>query len=37
MAGVPAKPRGTVTEEMSQRIAIGCDHYLELAEEYRKA
>jgi len=36
MAGVPAKPRGPVTPEMAQRASIGCDHYLELAEEYRK-
>ncbi len=36
MVGVPAKPRGTVTKDMATRILIGCDHYLELAEEYRK-
>jgi len=36
MAGVPAKPLGPVTEPMVQRAAIGCDHYLELAEEYHK-
>jgi gamma-carbonic anhydrase len=36
MAGLPAKPRGTVTPEMAQRASVGCDHYLELAEEYRK-
>lgn len=36
MAGVPAKPRGQVTPEMAQRASIGCDHYLELVEEYRE-
>jgi len=36
MAGLPAKSRGTVSPEMAQRASIGCDHYLELAEEYRK-
>ncbi|HSA58341.1 MAG TPA: gamma carbonic anhydrase family protein [bacterium] len=36
MVGVPAKPRGQVTPEMAQRASIGCDHYLELAEQYRK-
>jgi carbonic anhydrase/acetyltransferase-like protein (isoleucine patch superfamily) len=36
MAGIPAKPRGTVTPEMAQRASIGCDHYLELAEDYIK-
>jgi carbonic anhydrase/acetyltransferase-like protein (isoleucine patch superfamily) len=36
MAGVPAKARGAVTEPMIQRASIGCDYYLELAEEYRK-
>lgn len=36
MAGVPAKPKGQVTEEMKARISIGCEHYLDLADEYRK-
>ncbi len=36
MAGIPAKPRGTVTDEMALRASIGCDYYLELAEHYRK-
>jgi carbonic anhydrase/acetyltransferase-like protein (isoleucine patch superfamily) len=35
MAGVPAKSRGAVTEEMTLRAAIGCDYYLKLADEYR--
>ncbi len=37
MAGIPAKPRGPVSSEMAQRASIGCDHYLELAENYRKS
>jgi len=37
MAGIPAKSRGPVTEPMTQRASIGCDHYLELAEIYRKS
>lgn len=37
MAGLPAKPRGSVTEPMAQRASIGCDYYLELAKEYRKS
>lgn len=36
VAGIPAKEIGKVSEEMRARISIGCDHYLELAEEYRK-
>ncbi len=36
MAGVPAKPRGTVTDEMAARILVGCEHYLELADDYRR-
>ena len=35
MAGLPAKARGAVTEEMTQRILIGCEHYVELAGKYR--
>ncbi len=37
MAGVPAKLRGAVTEPMAQRASLGCDHYLELAEDYRRS
>ena len=37
MAGVPAKPRGPVTEEMFTRIKLNAEHYLELAEEYQKS
>jgi carbonic anhydrase/acetyltransferase-like protein (isoleucine patch superfamily) len=37
MAGLPAKPKGSVTPEMAQRIALNCLSYVELAEEYRKA
>ena len=36
MAGVPAKPRGAVSDEMLVRINLSCEHYLELAEEYRR-
>lgn len=36
MVGVPAKPRGFVTDEMALRIKINGEHYLELAEEYKK-
>jgi len=36
MAGVPAKSRGPVTEEMKLRASVGCDYYLKLAEEYRR-
>jgi carbonic anhydrase/acetyltransferase-like protein (isoleucine patch superfamily) len=36
MAGIPAKTRGPVSESMAQRASIGCDHYLELAEEYKR-
>lgn len=35
MAGLPAKPRGSVTEPMTQRASIGCDYYLELADQYK--
>ena len=34
-AGVPAKQRGDVTDEMFSRMSEGCDHYLHLAAEYR--
>ena len=37
MAGVPAKHRGPVTEAMTGRIQIGCDHYMELAASYRSS
>lgn len=37
MAGVPAKEIGPVTEPMTIRTKIGGEHYLELAEEYRRA
>ena len=37
MVGVPAKPHGTVTEEMALRTQVGGQYYLQLAEEYRKA
>lgn len=36
MVGIPAKPKGQVSEPMAQRASIGCDHYLELAEDYKK-
>lgn len=36
MAGVPAKSRGPVTEEMALRASVGCDYYLKLASEYQK-
>lgn len=36
MAGVPAKPRGAVNDEMLARIKLSYEHYLELAEEYRQ-
>lgn len=36
MAGIPAKEIGKVTEQMTARIKISWEHYLELAEEYRK-
>ncbi len=35
-AGVPAKEIGKVSDEAFARITIGCEHYLELANEYRK-
>jgi carbonic anhydrase/acetyltransferase-like protein (isoleucine patch superfamily) len=37
MAGLPAKPKGPVSQEMALRISLNCDSYLELAAEYRKA
>lgn len=36
MAGVPAKARGTVSAEMAVRTKLNAEHYLELAEEYRR-
>lgn len=36
MAGVPAKNKGQVTEEMKRRFQEGCDRYLSLAETYLK-
>lgn len=36
MAGVPAKARGPVTDEMSDRIRLNGEYYLELAEAYRR-
>ncbi len=36
MAGVPAKARGPVTDEMAQRIKLNAEYYLELAQEYKK-
>lgn len=35
-AGVPAKQRGEVNDEMLSRMWEGCDHYLQLANEYRQ-
>lgn len=35
-AGVPAKQCGEVNDEMLTRMSEGCDHYLKLAEEYRR-
>ena len=35
-AGVPAKQRSTVSEEMFQRMQEGWKHYVELAESYRR-
>lgn len=35
-AGVPAKQRGEIGDEMFQRMQEGCRHYLELASEYRR-
>ena len=37
MAGVPAKPRGTVTDEMLVRIQLSGEHYLDLMKEYQDA
>ena len=37
VAGVPAKERGKVTDDMKARFTSGCDQYLALAEEYRKS
>ena len=34
-AGVPAKERGLVSDDMFARMQEGCDHYLELARVYR--
>lgn len=36
MVGVPAKPKGQVTDEMAARIKMNGEHYLDLADEYRK-
>lgn len=36
MVGVPAKPRGMVTDERLTQIKLSAEHYLELAEEYRR-
>lgn len=35
-AGVPAKQRGIVNDEMLQRMQDGIHHYLALAEDYRR-
>ncbi|OIO61715.1 MAG: hypothetical protein AUJ47_09020 [Candidatus Marinimicrobia bacterium CG1_02_48_14] len=35
-AGVPAKQRGEVNDEMFSRMSEGCDHYLHLADEYQR-
>lgn len=36
-AGVPAKQRGEITDEIFRRMSEGCDHYLHLADEYRRS
>lgn len=36
MAGVPARERGPVSDEMFERIKMSAEHYLELAEEYKQ-
>ncbi len=37
MAGVPAKEKGSVTDEMTTRIKLSAEHYLELVELHRMA
>lgn len=34
-AGVPARQRGVIDDDMLARMRAGCEHYLELAENYR--
>jgi len=34
--GVPARERGSVSEELLARMKEGCHHYLDLAEAYRR-
>ncbi|MCF7796726.1 MAG: gamma carbonic anhydrase family protein [Lentisphaeria bacterium] len=35
-AGIPARQHGEVSDEMFARMQEGCDHYLQLADEYRR-
>jgi carbonic anhydrase/acetyltransferase-like protein (isoleucine patch superfamily) len=34
--GVPARPKGPVTDELRERIRRGVAHYLERKEQYRR-